>query len=157
MAGVRPACCAPGSAAAVVNSEEPAKLAQNLVGNRLSVTVQNNSNLNDGPLSGTQNKLNIQPAIPFPLGPDDKPLTRAIRTLIWRPGFFPAHGSLIGCSAEQVFGFIPPSQRGPGGPLQGAGAIAQLSTGTNVLGNKNWALGPIVARMAGSSSHRAGS
>ena len=48
---------------AELSAEELAKLAQNPVGNLISVPFQNNTNFNTGPLSGTQNILNIQPVI----------------------------------------------------------------------------------------------
>src|SRR5574337_754880 len=57
------ACVLPVQAA--MSAEELAKLAQNPVGNLVSVPFQNNTNFNVGPLSGTQNILNIQPVIPI--------------------------------------------------------------------------------------------
>ena len=53
------------SARAELSAEELAKLAQNPVGNLVSVPFQNNTNFNVGPLNGTQNILNIQPVIPI--------------------------------------------------------------------------------------------
>ncbi|WP_040730871.1 hypothetical protein [Thiocapsa marina] len=55
--------CAP--AMAEMSATELAKLAQNPVGNLISVPFQNNTNLNYGPERGTQNILNIQPVIPI--------------------------------------------------------------------------------------------
>ena len=52
-----------GSARAELSPEELAKLAQNPVGNLVSVPFQSNTNFNTGPLNGTQNILNIQPVI----------------------------------------------------------------------------------------------
>jgi hypothetical protein len=52
----------PGAARAEMSAEELAKLAQNPVGNLISLPFQNNTNLNFGPEKGTQNILNIQPA-----------------------------------------------------------------------------------------------
>ena len=48
-----------------MSAEELAKLAQNPVGNLISLPFQNNTNLNFGPEKGTQNILNIQPVIPI--------------------------------------------------------------------------------------------
>ncbi|EGV18659.1 neuromedin U precursor [Thiocapsa marina 5811] len=50
---------------AEMSATELAKLAQNPVGNLISVPFQNNTNLNYGPERGTQNILNIQPVIPI--------------------------------------------------------------------------------------------
>ena len=58
------------SAHAAMSAEELAKLAQNPVGNLVSVPFQNNTNFNTGPLSGTQNILNIQPVIPIEVNQD---------------------------------------------------------------------------------------
>ena len=52
-------------ARAEMSAEELAKLAQNPVGNLISLPFQNNANLNYGPLRKTQNILNIQPVIPI--------------------------------------------------------------------------------------------
>ena len=52
-------------ALAELSAEELAKLAQNPVGNLVSVPFQNNTNLNFGPEKKTQNVLNIQPVIPI--------------------------------------------------------------------------------------------
>ena len=52
-------------ACAEMSAEELAKLAQNPVGNLISVPFQNNTNLNVGPDNRTQNILNIQPVIPI--------------------------------------------------------------------------------------------
>ena len=52
-------------ARADLSAEELAKLAQNPVGNLISLPFQNNTNFNFGPEKGTQNILNIQPVIPI--------------------------------------------------------------------------------------------
>ena len=61
-----------------MSAEELAKLAQNPVGNLISVPFQNNTNLNFGPEKGTQNVLNIQPVYPTHLSPDWNLITRPI-------------------------------------------------------------------------------
>ncbi len=66
------------SAQAAMSAEELAKLAQNPVGNLISVPFQNNTNFNVGPLSGTQNILNIQPVIPISVNSDWNIITRTI-------------------------------------------------------------------------------
>jgi hypothetical protein len=52
---------AAGFAHAELSTEELAKIAQNPIGNLISVPFQENMYLNTGPLSGTYNLLNIQP------------------------------------------------------------------------------------------------
>ena len=58
------------SALAEMSAEELAKIAQNPVGNLISVPFQNNTNLNFGPENGTQNVLNIQPVVPISISDD---------------------------------------------------------------------------------------
>ena len=64
------ALAASPSLRAEMSAEELAKLAQNPVGNLVSVPFQNNTNFNTGPLSGTQNILNIQPVYPIEVNRD---------------------------------------------------------------------------------------
>jgi len=131
-----------GPASAELSREDLAKLAQNPVGNLVSVPFQNNTNFNTGPLSGTQNILNIQPVVPFELNKDWNLITRTILPLVWQPAFYPGQGSRFGLGDLQLSGFVSPSKPGAGGLIWGAGAIAQMPTDTNELGNRNWGLGP---------------
>ncbi len=128
---------------AELSAEELAKLAQNPVGNLVSVPFQNNTNFNTGPLSGTQNILNIQPVIPIELSKDWNLITRTILPLLWQPEFAPGQGSSFGLGDIQLSGFVSPSDPGPDGLIWGAGAVLQLPTNTDArLGNRNWGLGP---------------
>ena len=137
------AICASGASHAALSAEELAKLAQNPVGNLISVPFQNNTNFNVGPQSKTQNILNIQPVIPIDLNKDWNIITRTILPLIWQPEVLAGQGSTFGLGDIQVSAFLSPSEPGPGGLIWGAGAIAQLPTNTDdLLGNKNWGLGP---------------
>ena len=134
---------ATGPAHAALSAEELAKLAQNPVGNLISVPLQNNTNFNVGPLSGTQNILNIQPVIPIELNKDWNLITRTILPLIWQPEFLPGQGDTFGLGDIQLSAFLSPAEPGPGGLIWGAGTIVQMPTNTDdVLGNKNWGLGP---------------
>jgi len=128
---------------AEMSAEELAKLAQNPVGNHVSVPFQNNTNFNTGPLSGTQNILNIQPVYPIEVDRDWNIITRTIMPLIWQPAFAPGQGDTFGLGDIQFSAFLSPASPGPGGLIWGAGAILQAPTNTDdVLGNKNWGLGP---------------
>ena len=130
------------SANAELSPEQLAKLAQNPVGNLVSLPFQNNTNFNTGPLNGTQNILNIQPVVPFELNKDWNLITRTILPLVWQPAFYPGQGSRFGLGDLQLSGFVSPSQPGADGLIWGAGAIVQMPTDTNELGNKNWGMGP---------------
>ena len=70
---------------AELSAEELAKLAQNPVGNLISLPFQNNTNLNFGPEKGTQNILNIQPVIPIEVDKDWNVITRTILPVISKP------------------------------------------------------------------------
>ena len=133
---------AAGSAHAELSAEELAKLAQNPVANLISIPLQNNTNFNVGPQNGTQNVLNIQPVVPFTLNADWNLITRTILPLIWQPEFAPGQGSRFGLGDLQLSGFFSPSKPGADGLIWGAGAVVQMPTNTNELGNKNWGLGP---------------
>ncbi|MGH8596654.1 MAG: transporter, partial [Gammaproteobacteria bacterium] len=63
---------------AELTAEELAKIAQNPVGNMVSVPFQYNANLNYGPEKGTLGVLNIQPVIPIEVNKDWNVITRTI-------------------------------------------------------------------------------
>ena len=125
-----------------MSATELAKLAQNPVGNLVSVPFQNNTNFNYGPLNGTQNILNIQPVIPISVNKDWNIITRTILPLVWQPALVQGDNTTFGLGDLQLSAFLSPSEPGPGGLIWGAGAIMQAPTDTNGLGNKNWGLGP---------------
>jgi len=128
---------------AELSAEELAKLAQNPVGNLISVPFQNNTNLNAGPLKGTQNILNIQPVVPISVDEDWNVITRTIIPVISNPAFAPGDERVNGVGDIQFTAFLSPAK--PGEWIWGAGVIAQLPTNSNAeLGNKNWGLGPSV-------------
>jgi hypothetical protein len=68
---------------AELTKEELAKLAQIRVGNLISVPFRSNTNLNVGPLKGTQEILNIQPVIPVEVSPEWNIIARTIVLVIW--------------------------------------------------------------------------
>ena len=126
---------------AALSAEELAKLAQNPVGNLISVPFQNNTNLNVGPEKGTQNILNIQPVVPISVNDDWNIITRTIIPVISNPAFTPTSERVNGVGDIQFNAFLSPAN--PGEWIWGAGVITQLPTNSNSeLGNKNWGLGP---------------
>jgi len=135
------------SIAFFATAEEPsatdlAKLAQNPVGNLVSVPFQNNTNFNVGPQGGTQNILNIQPVIPFSVAPDWNVITRTILPVVSQPAFAANQSRVNGLGDIQFSAFLSPAVP-KGGLIWGVGAIAQLPTNTdNRLGNDRWGLGP---------------
>ena len=128
-------------ALAEMSAEELAKLAQNPVGNLISVPFQNNTNLNFGPEKGTQNVLNIQPVIPISVSNNWNIITRTILPVISMPSLYPGDDRTNGIGDIQFTAFLSPAN--PGKWIWGVGAIAQLPTNSNAqLGNDNWGLGP---------------
>jgi hypothetical protein len=124
-----------------MSAEDLAKLAQNPVGNLISVPFQNNTNLNFGPEKGTQNILNIQPVYPIEVSKDRNIITRTIVPLIWNPSLGPGIDGESGLGDVQFSAFLSPAN--PGNWIWGVGAIAQLPTNSDSqLGNRNWGLGP---------------
>jgi hypothetical protein len=128
-------------ARAELSAEQLAKLAQNPIGNLISVPFQNNSNLNFGPLERTQNILNIQPVVPVSLDADWNIITRTIIPVISNPALAPGQDRKNGIGDIQFNAFLSPAN--PGKWIWGAGVITQLPTNSaNELGNDNWGLGP---------------
>jgi len=126
---------------AEMTAEELAKLAQNPVGNLISLPFQNNTNLNFGPEKGTQNILNIQPVIPISISSEWNIITRTIVPVIWNPALGPGIDSKDGVGDTVFTAFLSPAN--PGKWIWGAGPVVQIPTNSNSeLGNKNWGMGP---------------
>jgi hypothetical protein len=126
---------------AEMSAEELAKLAQNPVGNLISVPFQNNTNLNFGPEKGTQNILNVQPVIPISVNQDWNIITRTILPVISMPALGPGTSSLNGVGDVVMTAFLSPAN--PGKWIWGVGPVVQIPTNSNSeFGNKNWGLGP---------------
>jgi len=123
-----------------MTAEELAKLAQNPVGNLISVPFQYNANLNFGPEKGTQSILNIQPVIPITLNKDWNIITRTILPVVWQPALSPDDSSVSGISDLQFTAFLSPAN--PDAWIWGVGAITQAPTHSNSkLGSNSWGLG----------------
>lgn len=129
------------AAHAELSAEELAKLAQNPVGNLISVPFQDNVNLNYGPLKGTQNVLNIQPVVPIELSKDWNIITRTILPVLSQPALTTGESRVNGIGDLQFTAFLSPAV--PGEWIWGVGGIVQAPTHSNgALGNDNWGLGP---------------
>jgi hypothetical protein len=129
------------SAHAELSAEDLAKIAQNPVGNLISVPFQENAYFNVGPLNGTQNVLNIQPVYPIHLNSDWNVITRTILPIISLPAFSPGQGSTSGIGDVQLSAFLSPAN--PGDWIWGVGTAMQFPTHSNdLLGNNNAGLGP---------------
>ncbi|MGD9949623.1 MAG: neuromedin U [Desulfobulbus sp.] len=126
---------------AALTAEELAKIAQNPVGNMISIPFQNNTNFNVGPQDGTQNVLNIQPVFPVAVNQDWNIITRTIVPVISMPAFNVTDDRTNGIGDAQFSSFLSPANSGKW--IWGVGGIAQIPTHSNSeLGNDNWGLGP---------------
>jgi hypothetical protein len=133
--------CRPANAE--MSAEELAKLAQNPIGNLVSVPFQNNTNLNFGSEMGTQNILDIQPVIPLSVDKDWNIITRTIVPVISMPALGPDIGSVHGIGDTVLSAFLSPAN--PGHLIWGIGPVIQLPTNSNAeLGNKNVGVGPTI-------------
>lgn len=94
---------------AEMSAEELAKLAQNPVGNLISLPFQNNTNFNVGPRDGTQNILNIQPVIPIEVNSEWNVITRTIMPVISQPAFVPGGDRTNGIGDIQLTAFLSPA------------------------------------------------
>ncbi len=113
-----------------MSAEELAKLAQNPVGNLISVPFQNNTNLNYGPERGTQNILNIQPVIPISINKDWNIITRTIVPVIWMPSLGEGIGSTTGIGDTVFTAFLSPAN--PGKRTTGSGQRGHRTTGSGL-------------------------
>ena len=127
-------------ALAEMSATELAKIAQNPVGNLISVPFQNNTNLNYGPENKTQNVLNIQPVIPVHVNSDWNIITRTIVPVISQPALSPTDDRTNGIGDTVFTAFLSPAN--PGSWIWGAGPVLQLPTNNDKkLGNKNYGMG----------------
>ena len=127
-------------ALANLSAEELAKIAQNPVGNLISVPFQNNSNLNFGQEKKTQNVLNIQPVIPVSVNENWNIITRTIVPVISMPQLTPTDNRTDGIGDTVFTAFLSPAK--PGSLIWGVGPVVQLPThNRDELGNKNWGMG----------------
>ena len=124
-----PAILAGTAAHAELSAEDLAKIAQNPVGNLISVPFQENAYFNVGPLERRQNVLNIQPVIPISITDDWNIITRTILPIISLPGFTPSQGTTNGIGDLQISAFLSPAK--PGAWIWGVGVITQVPTHSN--------------------------
>jgi hypothetical protein len=135
-----PVMALPGFAAEL-SSEQLAKIAQNPIANLVSVPIENDVNLNYGPLKKTQDVLQFKPVIPIELNKDWNVITRTILPIISQPALTPDESRTSGIGATQFSAFLSPAD--DQGTLWGVGPIAQLpTTSSSKLGSYRWGLGP---------------
>ena len=112
IAAARPGIAHAQSAAdsAQDEKEKLAKLAQNPVGNLISIPFQDNASYGYGPYNRDQNTLNIQPVFPFSAGKDWNIVTRTIFPLVWLP--VGPSGGVSGLSNVNFSAYLSPASPG---------------------------------------------
>jgi hypothetical protein len=126
---------------AELSAEDLAKLAQNPVGNLISLPFQNNTNFNFGPEKGTQNVLNIQPVIPISIGENWNLILRTILPVVNQSDFTPTYGSRTGLGNTTQSFFFSPKAPTKGGLIWGVGPVLQIPTATNGIAPNQWGAG----------------
>jgi hypothetical protein len=132
---------------------------QNPVANLISVPLQSNLDYGGGfDDDAFRYTLNIQPVIPFPLGPDWNVISRTILPVVYQDDVVPGGVTLgpddeVEAEAEgsDQFGlsdtvqsfFLSPRAPGPSGVNWGLGPVLLLPTATDdALGTERWGAGP---------------
>ena len=111
-AALMAATVAATAAHAELSEEELAKIAQNPVGNLISVPFQENLNLNAGPLEKNQSVLNIQPVIPIDINENWNIITRTILPILSVPPYAPGQSRTNGIGDVQISAFLSPAKPG---------------------------------------------
>ena len=93
-----------------------------------------------GPLDeGNKIQTNVQPVIPFKMGPDWNVITRTILPVISQDDIVPGAGSQFGLGDTSVSLFFSPTAVSQSGIIWGAGPIFVLPTATDRLLGTNHA------------------
>jgi hypothetical protein len=133
-----------GAVSAAEEEADLAKQLQNPVADLISAPIQNNWDFNIGPSDATRFTANIQPVIPFSLGPDLNLISRTILPVIDMESPAPGIDSASGLGdTVQSFFFSP--VKPVNGWILGAGPVFLLPTATDdLLGSDQFGVGPTV-------------
>jgi hypothetical protein len=141
---------APGVAAAQSDADELAKKLSNPVSSLISVPFQLNWDTGIGPDDEDQVLLNIQPVVPFSLGPKWTLIERVIVPIVDAP-----YGAGSGLSDVTFQSFFSPEPK-PGGAIWGIGPVIVAPTATeSTLGTEKWSAGPtfVVLKQQGPATY----
>lgn len=126
-----------------LTNRELAKAARNPLPDFIVIPIQNNTNLDYGPVQGVQDGINIQPLISFRVADDWNIITRTVIPLIFNPNLGRIH-AVGGIGDIQFTPYLSPS--GLSHWTWGVGPVVQIPLHTHPsLGNDNVGLGPAFA------------
>jgi hypothetical protein len=108
---------------------ELSQLAQNPIAKVISLPFQNNLNFGVGPRSDEQDVLNIQPVLPFDIGPDWNLITRTIIPVVYEPPLGPGTKSTVGLGDTSLALYFSPAH--PGKIIWGVGPAFTFATASN--------------------------
>ena len=136
---------APAMADEAADQAELAKKTLNPVADLISLPIQFNYDHKIGPTDdGKKYVVNIQPVIPFSIGPEWNLISRTILPLADQDGILPAgkaDASGIGDITQSFF--FSPKKPTASGWIWGAGPVMLIPTATDDdLGGEKWGLGP---------------
>jgi len=120
--------------------EKLAKASQNPLATMISLPFQNNTNVNIGDTSQSQNILNIQPVWPFKINDDWNLITRTIIPVVSNPDVLTGEGRVGGVGDTVFTSWFSPNDSGA--ITWGVGPQFLLPTATDdILGQDTWAAG----------------
>ena len=122
------------------DDQELAKKSQNPVADMISLPFQNNTSFGIGEYDRTQSVMNIQPVIPFTVGPVNV-ITRTIVPLIYQPDVAEKDGGTFGLGDINASVFLSPAE--PSKFIYGVGPAIVIPTGTDrKVGTGKLGIGP---------------
>lgn len=129
------------------SQSDSADLAQQLtnpIADLITLPIQMNFDNDIGPFDeGNKIQTNMQPVIPFKMGPDWNLISRTILPVIYQDDIVPGAGSQFGLGDTSVSLFFSPTAVNQSGIIWGVGPIFVLPTATDrLLGADKWAAGP---------------
>lgn len=124
--------------------EQLAMQLSNPVAALISVPFQFNFDRDIGPArAGSRTLLNIQPVVPFDLGPDWNIISRTILPVVWQDDIFPGAGSQSGVGDIVQSVFFSPKAPTSGGLIWGVGPVFLVPVSSNaLLTTGKWGAGP---------------
>ncbi len=124
-----------------VDHTEKAKILQNPLAVKTSLTLQESIGFNVGPENKTGNVVTAQPILPFRLTPEWNVLTQTTLQFISLPSISPDEGHINGLGDATLYAVLSPNRTAEW--LWGLGAAFQIPTHTNAsLGTDKWGVGP---------------